>query len=93
MSHLWLSGISGCGKFVLSSTIVADIQTICARDPDRILAYFYFDFNDAKMLDPQGRLDFPSPGFRCFVSRHHICYASFFGLLSMVRAILAIKPR
>ncbi|ETS84370.1 hypothetical protein PFICI_02395 [Pestalotiopsis fici W106-1] len=44
-SFLWLHGIPGCGKTVLSSSIVADI----ASSPlsSQSLLYFYFDFNDA----------------------------------------------
>ncbi|KAI0435423.1 hypothetical protein F5Y09DRAFT_327738 [Xylaria sp. FL1042] len=38
-SFLWLHGIPGCGKTVLSSTIV---EGLTSRDS----LYFYFDFND-----------------------------------------------
>jgi hypothetical protein len=43
-SFLWLHGIPGCGKTVLSSTIIEHLSNI-AR-PDHVLLYFYFDFND-----------------------------------------------
>jgi hypothetical protein len=43
-SFLWLHGIPGCGKTVLSSTIVEHLSNITT--PDRILLYFYFDFTD-----------------------------------------------
>lgn len=41
-SFLWLHGIPGCGKTVLSSTIIEDLQKNAACLP----LYFYFDFND-----------------------------------------------
>ncbi|KAK8065228.1 hypothetical protein PG997_011975 [Apiospora hydei] len=43
-SFLWLSGIPGCGKTVLSSYVVADLTQNSAIS--RSLLYFYFDFND-----------------------------------------------
>ncbi|KAF2186074.1 purine and uridine phosphorylase [Zopfia rhizophila CBS 207.26] len=42
-SFLWLYGIPGCGKTILSSTIVEDLKRTLPRQP---LLYFYFDFND-----------------------------------------------
>ncbi|KAH0161481.1 Pfs, NACHT and ankyrin domain protein, partial [Aureobasidium melanogenum] len=42
-SFLWLHGIPGCGKTVLSSTIIEHLQQELTC---RILVYFYFDFND-----------------------------------------------
>jgi SpoVK/Ycf46/Vps4 family AAA+-type ATPase len=45
-SFLWLHGIPGCGKTVLSSTIVEHLSDV--TKPDQVLLYFYFDFNDAK---------------------------------------------
>lgn len=42
-SFLWLNGIPGCGKTILSSSVVADLkQDIVSKN----LVYFYFDFND-----------------------------------------------
>ncbi|ETS84698.1 hypothetical protein PFICI_02723 [Pestalotiopsis fici W106-1] len=41
-SFLWLQGIPGCGKTILSSSVVADLQD----GPSRSLVYFYFDFSD-----------------------------------------------
>ena len=38
---LWLHGIPGCGKTILSSTIIEDLQR-----SGYIVLYFYFDFND-----------------------------------------------
>src|SRR2546423_3629801 len=42
-SFLWLYGIPGCGKTILSSTIIEDLKRTLSRQP---LLYFYFDFND-----------------------------------------------
>lgn len=42
-SFLWLYGIPGCGKTVLSSTIIEHLQSLSIEH----LLYFYFDFNDA----------------------------------------------
>jgi Cdc6-like AAA superfamily ATPase len=42
-SFLWLHGIPGCGKTILSSTIIEDLKRTLPRQP---LLYFYFDFND-----------------------------------------------
>ncbi|KAJ1328910.1 ankyrin repeat domain-containing protein 50 [Microdochium nivale] len=42
-SFLWLNGIPGCGKTVLSSSVVAELKQ-GATSPN--LVYFYFDFND-----------------------------------------------
>jgi Cdc6-like AAA superfamily ATPase len=43
-SFLWLHGIPGCGKTILSSTI---IKHLVDTHPDQPLLYFYFDFTDA----------------------------------------------
>ena len=45
-SFLWLHGIPGCGKTILSSTIIEDIFYHCHHDPTKAVIYFYFDFND-----------------------------------------------
>lgn len=42
---MWLYGKAGCGKTVLSSTIVTAVDQIC-RSEGMAMAYFYFDFND-----------------------------------------------
>ncbi|KAK8040286.1 hypothetical protein PG991_000074 [Apiospora marii] len=42
-SFLWLKGISGCGKTILSSSVITDLEQ-GATFPN--LVYFYFDFND-----------------------------------------------
>jgi hypothetical protein len=43
---LWLHGIPGCGKTVLSSTIIEDVLNQCQQNPAFAIGYFYFDFND-----------------------------------------------
>lgn len=41
-SSLWLHGIPGCGKTILTATIIDQIRST----PDASVVYFYFDFND-----------------------------------------------
>ncbi|KAF5491713.1 Ankyrin-3 [Colletotrichum siamense] len=43
-AFLWVSGIPGCGKTVLSSTLIEDVRSTYSS---ACLAYFYFDFNDS----------------------------------------------
>jgi hypothetical protein len=45
---LWLHGIPGCGKTILSSTIVEHIKTICKQDSQCQYVFYYFDFSDSK---------------------------------------------
>ncbi len=49
-SFLWLRGIPGCGKTILSSTVIENLDSFTSRKP---LLYFYFDFNevDKQTLD------------------------------------------
>jgi hypothetical protein len=42
-SFLWLYGIPGCGKTILSSTIITDLEHNKNTSP---VLYFFFDFND-----------------------------------------------
>ena len=49
-SAVWLYGIPGCGKTILSSSIVTHLRSL----PDLTLVYFYFDFNDASKQTLQG---------------------------------------
>jgi hypothetical protein len=44
---LWLHGIPGCGKTILSSTVIENLETSCKASND-VLLYFYFNFNDSK---------------------------------------------
>lgn len=43
-SLLWLYGIPGCGKTILSATVIEDLIRKSYQDT----LYFYFDFNDAQ---------------------------------------------
>ena len=55
-SFLWLHGIPGCGKTVLCSTIVDDIASTCHDGGRKVLAYYYFDFNESKKQTCEGLL-------------------------------------
>lgn len=50
---LWLHGIPGCGKTVLSSTIVEHLQLHQDESSSTVL-HFFFDFNDAKKQSVDG---------------------------------------
>ena len=52
-SFLWLHGIPGCGKTILTSTIIQSVLQYCDRDPGKVVAYFYFDFNDPQKRVPE----------------------------------------
>jgi hypothetical protein len=52
-SRLWLHGIPGCGKTILSSTIIEHLLQHCRDDVRMVTAYFYFDFNDAQKQNPE----------------------------------------
>ena len=42
-SFLWLNGIPGCGKTILSSAVIKELNNTLPSEP---LLYFYFTFND-----------------------------------------------
>ena len=44
-SFVWLYGTSGCGKTMLTSTIIEHIKDNYLQ-PERALGYYYIDFND-----------------------------------------------
>ena len=44
-SLLWLHGIPGCGKTILSSTAIEHFKLLTEEDPKINFAYFYFDFD------------------------------------------------
>jgi hypothetical protein len=46
MSFMWLNGIPGCGKTILSSAIIQNILQDCDDNPAKVAAYYYFAFND-----------------------------------------------
>lgn len=52
-SYLWLRGIPGCGKTILSSIILENLLSDCDNSPDKVVAYFYFDFNDMQKQNPE----------------------------------------
>jgi Cdc6-like AAA superfamily ATPase len=52
-SWIWLYGIPGCGKTILSSTVIQDVFQHCEGDPGKAVVYFYFDFNDAEKQKPE----------------------------------------
>ncbi|PSN64889.1 HET-domain-containing protein [Corynespora cassiicola Philippines] len=52
-SQLWLYGIPGCGKTILSSTVVENLLQYGHDDTEIVTAYFYFDFNDTQKQDPE----------------------------------------
>jgi KaiC/GvpD/RAD55 family RecA-like ATPase len=51
-SFVWLHGIPGCGKTILSSTILQNVLQHCDGDPGKVVAYFFFDFNDVQKQKP-----------------------------------------
>ena len=46
-SFLWLYGIPGCGKTILSSSVIEDLK-YATKAATGALLYFYFDFNDVQ---------------------------------------------
>lgn len=52
-SRLWLHGIPGCGKTILSSTIIEHLLQHCENDVRKVTVYFYFDFNDSQKQNPE----------------------------------------
>jgi len=55
-SFLWLYGIPGCGKTILSSTIIEDVLYYCSHDPVMAVVYFFFDFNDIEKQKYEGMI-------------------------------------
>ncbi|KAF8490160.1 hypothetical protein F5888DRAFT_1136225 [Russula emetica] len=54
-SVMWIHGKPGCGKSVLTSTIIQDIESISAAG-SACLAYYFFDFKDKRKQDACGFL-------------------------------------
>ena len=52
-SVLWLHGNSGCGKSVLCSAIIHELQAVPVGKPEYSLAYWYFSVNDTKRRNLQ----------------------------------------
>ena len=46
--HLWLYGKVGCGKTVLSSTVIEDLRRHCENGANFALAVFYFSFSNSR---------------------------------------------
>lgn len=46
-SFLWLYGIPGCGKTMLSATVIDNVLSREPFNPSSAVLYFYFDFNDS----------------------------------------------
>lgn len=55
-SFAWLYGIPGCGKTILTSTVVEDVFRHCASDSKHAVAYFYFKADDASKKTHEGML-------------------------------------
>ncbi|CUS12882.1 unnamed protein product, partial [Tuber aestivum] len=53
---LWLHGIPGCGKSVLSATAIEDVENVCKSNDDHALAYFYFTFSDSEKQNLENML-------------------------------------
>ncbi|KAF1955323.1 hypothetical protein CC80DRAFT_91782 [Byssothecium circinans] len=52
-SPLWLHGIPGCGKTILSSAVLQDVLQHCQDDSGKAMVYFFFDFNDVQKQDAE----------------------------------------
>jgi Cdc6-like AAA superfamily ATPase len=55
-SLLWVYGIAGCGKTILSSTIVEDLLSKSELDMSLAVAYFYFKGDDIDKRTSSGML-------------------------------------
>ncbi|MCJ1245363.1 hypothetical protein MMC30_002567 [Trapelia coarctata] len=55
-AKLWLYGIPGAGKTILTSSIIQDLQQSLTTDGDDALAYYYFDYTDAATQEPSSML-------------------------------------
>ena len=52
-SMLWLYGKPGCGKSVMSSTIISEVLNEHQSGHRTAVAYFFFDFNDSQKQKPE----------------------------------------
>ncbi|TIA39333.1 hypothetical protein D6C78_03381, partial [Aureobasidium pullulans] len=48
---VWLHGVAGCGKTVLSSRIIDDLKERCISLSNTRIAYWYFQFSDSSTQD------------------------------------------
>jgi Cdc6-like AAA superfamily ATPase len=56
IKSIWIHGIPGAGKTILSSTVIDQVDAVCKLDSAQQYAYFYFDFNDANKRTVDGML-------------------------------------
>ena len=55
-SFLWLFGIPGCGKTILSSTVIEHILNRRNSDNTLMVAYFYIDFSEKETQVPENMM-------------------------------------
>jgi hypothetical protein len=55
-SFLWLHGIPGSGKTILSSTILQDLLRAYGDNKAKAVVLFYFDFNDSRKQNAESML-------------------------------------
>jgi hypothetical protein len=55
-SFLWLHGIPGSGKTILSSIILQDLLRAYGDNKAKAVVYFYFDFNDSRKQNAESML-------------------------------------
>ena len=55
-SIVWLYGIPGCGKTILSSTVLEHVLDYYASRPNDAVLYFFFDFNDIDKQQHEGMI-------------------------------------
>ena len=55
-SLLWLFGIPGCGKTVLSSTVIKHLLDRRDSDTTLMVAYFYIDFSEKETQTPENMI-------------------------------------
>ncbi|PFH60075.1 hypothetical protein XA68_11493 [Ophiocordyceps unilateralis] len=55
-SLLWLHGKAGCGKLILSSSVIDYLRDLYAPNPMVAVAYFFFSFNDKEKQNVDGML-------------------------------------
>ncbi|KAL1962468.1 hypothetical protein VTN77DRAFT_9669 [Rasamsonia byssochlamydoides] len=55
-SLLWIHGTAGCGKTILSSTVIEDLLCHCGSDLNLAVAYFYFKLDDVSKRNHTGML-------------------------------------
>lgn len=74
-SFIWLYGKPGCGKTVLSSTIINELQSTAGTQANCAIAYFYFDFNDFQKQGTESLI-------RSLITQFEVCSQSGYPELS-----------